>query len=524
MRVAISSGHGKYIRGASGSPVPPQLDEVDEARRVVEQVADDLRHRGIEVYTFHDNTSHDQSTNLNTIVNWHNSKSRDLDVSIHFNAYDGSAHGTECLYLTQQELADKVADAVAESGHFSNRGPKKRTDLFFLNSTHEPAILDEVCFCDNTNDSNLYNKYFEAICDSIATAITGIEEPDEPDEPDHPDDPYEIPLEDRPTIGLGDEGLDVGDLQTMLNGTELEPGLVVDEDFGPLTENATWSYQASRGLMVDGIAGPQTWSALYEGKEALPLPPHALTQVDISTICGIAGKSPIASYYWQDRGKAPIGYTQGMALAFAQTYRKLNQGHPAAIDMAKARTSSDKDALNVYRSNFDNFGMSNETSGADTLRHLYALMLGHGMRESSGRHCEGRDLSASNVQSDTAEAGLFQTSYNAHAASDPEFNNLMDEYSNPANKAACYLSQFDDNVSCSSDEWACYGSGNGYEFQELCKSCPAFAVESCGLTLRNLANHYGPIIRKETELRKDADVMLREVQAYIDGVYERDIV
>jgi hypothetical protein len=45
-------------------------------------------------------------------------------------------------------------------------------------------------------------------------------------------------------------------------------------------------------------------------------------------------------------------------------------------------------------------------------------MLGHGMRESSGRHCEGRDLSADNVQSDTAEAGLFQTSYNAHSATE----------------------------------------------------------------------------------------------------------
>ena len=42
-RICISSGHGKYIRGASGSPVPPQLDEVDEARKVVEQIADELR-------------------------------------------------------------------------------------------------------------------------------------------------------------------------------------------------------------------------------------------------------------------------------------------------------------------------------------------------------------------------------------------------------------------------------------------------------------------------------------------------
>ena len=89
----------------------------------------------------------------------------------------------------------------------------------------------------------------------------------------------------------------------------------------------------------------------------------------------------------------------------------------------------------------------------------------------------------------------------------------MAEYSNPANVATCYLSQFDDGVTCSSSEWDSYGSGNGYAFQELCKSCPAFAVETHALTLRNLANHYGPIIRKETELKSTADRMFHEVQA-----------
>jgi hypothetical protein len=160
--------------------------------------------------------------------------------------------------------------------------------------------------------------------------------------------------------------------------------------------------------------------------------------------------------------------------------------------------------------------MSIEEDGIDTLRHLYALMLGSGMRESSGRHCEGRDQSATNTSSDTAEAGLFQTSWNAHSASDPEFANLMAEYSSSVNKPTCYLSQFDDGVSCTSSEWSCYGSGDGYRFQLLCKECPAFAVETHGLTLRNLANHYGPIVRKEVELKSDADRMFMAVQRYMD--------
>lgn len=335
-------------------------------------------------------------------------------------------------------------------------------------------------------------------------------------------DPLDVPIDDRPVLQVGAAGRDVADLQHLLNNTELHPRLTPDGDFGPATDSAVRGYQASRGLGVDGICGPQTWEALYAGKDPLPPPPPALTAKELADICGIARTSEIASYGWRDRGTAPIGYTQGMALAFAQSYRKLGALHPAAIAMSRARKDSDKDALDIYYDKFEALGMSNEADGPDTLRHLYALMLGHGMRESSGRHCEGRDLSADNVSSDTAEAGLFQTSYNAAGASNPEFDMLRAEYSNPANKPTCYLTSFDDGVSCSPEEWSCYGSGDGHAFQELCKECPAFAVETCGLTLRNLANHYGPIIRKETELKKEADEMFRAVQDYIsnadDGV------
>jgi len=75
MKVVISSGHGKHIRGASG-----YIDEVDEARKVVETTADYLREAGIEVTTYHDNVSDDQSENLRRITDLHNAQTRDLDV------------------------------------------------------------------------------------------------------------------------------------------------------------------------------------------------------------------------------------------------------------------------------------------------------------------------------------------------------------------------------------------------------------------------------------------------------------
>src|SRR6516165_7679029 len=139
MKVAISSGHGLKVRGARGSPVPPQVDEVDEARKMVDRVAELLG-----CVKFHDDHSTSVSQNLDAICNWHNKQTRDLDVSVHLNCYDHSAHGTEVLFLTQQSLAAEVSAAISEAGDFTNRGAKKRTDLAFLNNTSKPAILLEV--------------------------------------------------------------------------------------------------------------------------------------------------------------------------------------------------------------------------------------------------------------------------------------------------------------------------------------------------------------------------------------------
>lgn len=232
-------------------------------------------------------------------------------------------------------------------------------------------------------------------------------------------------------------------------------------------------------------------------------------------IIDLANKSAILHYAWHNRGVAPGAYIRGMALTFAQTHRRLKAGHPAAIEMAKANTHNDHhDALSWYDSNFRALGMNNDAAGPDTLRHLFVLMLGHAMRESSGQHCCGRDMSARNTSADTAEAGLFQTSYDAHVCH-PAFDPLMDEFA--AGKVNGYLAVFSVGVHCSMNDWANYGTGRGAAFQDLCKKQPAFAVESAAIVLRNLRTHYGPIIEKAAELRPQADDLFREIQSYVDS-------
>src|SRR6516225_4235008 len=172
MRVVISSGHGKYVRGASGL-----IDEVDEARKVVPEVAKWLTVNGHQVIEFHDDVSTTQQQNLNTIVNYHNKQTRDLDVSVHFNAYvptDGG-RGTEVLYLTQKDLADQASKAIAEAGGLINRGAHKRSDLYFLNGTTEPAVLVEVCFVDAAADVEAYQAKFDPICLALASSLVDLD-------------------------------------------------------------------------------------------------------------------------------------------------------------------------------------------------------------------------------------------------------------------------------------------------------------------------------------------------------------
>ena len=171
MKIVISSGHGLHIRGASGV-----LDEVDEARRVVERVAQFVRRLGSEATTFHDDYSTEQSENLETIVDFHNDQERDLDVSVHFNAYVETEKpmGTEVLYTSDPTLASHVAEAIADVSGLINRGPKDRDDLYFLNQTSEKAILIETCFVDSAADAEIYLANFDRICAAIAVRIVGL--------------------------------------------------------------------------------------------------------------------------------------------------------------------------------------------------------------------------------------------------------------------------------------------------------------------------------------------------------------
>lgn len=511
MKIVMSSGHGKYIRGAAG-PSPWGLDEVDEARKVVDATAKILRENGVECKTYHDDVSTSQNENLNRIVDFHNAQTRDLDVSIHFNAYEvkNDPMGCEVLYVSSlgRDIADTVVEEICTASGLKNRGPKERSDLFFLNNTEEPAILIETCFCDSHADTDIYRAKFDSICYAIAEGIWDgeLDSDVEPPLGERPPPPEEIG--DQPALKKGSTGPDVIVLQKALG--VLEP----DGDFGSTTETWVKAFQAACDLEADGIVGPMTWEKVADLDDRKAEGPPPLPKNLAAEIYTMAQQSELADYSWPDRGIPPPGYIAGMALCFAVAVQRWHDGYADAEAMGEAEGDPDKDALAWYKNEFLELGMYNKTDGLDTLRHLFVMQIGLGPRESSGKYCEGRDLSADNVQSETAEAGLFQTSWNIKGGSSAIGPLLEEFWENPNG----FLDVFKDGIVATKSNLDSYGSGDGARYQFLSRFCPLFHVLVTACGMRTLRQHWGPINRREVTLKREADILLKEVQELVEGV------
>ena len=224
-------------------------------------------------------------------------------------------------------------------------------------------------------------------------------------------------------------------------------------------------------------------------------------------IIQLAKASPIASYRWKNRGRAPVGYIQGMAIAFAAACRDLAAHEEIAQVVAgDLLGNADRDVLDWYAPELAALDID-LTSQADRLRGVFLVLLGLGMRESSGKHCEGRDMSAQNVTAETAEAGLFQVSHNS-VGSHPALPILIARFEGHED----LLTTFDEGVHCSASSWQDWGDGPGVAFQALTKQCPEFAVFYAAVLLRHARKHWGPINRKEAEVTADGAALLAAVR------------
>lgn len=217
-------------------------------------------------------------------------------------------------------------------------------------------------------------------------------------------------------------------------------------------------------------------------------------------------ESACAKHSWASRGQAPIGYLKGMLRAYHQTLcRWKGPETTVAGVIGQPVQALGRDALARYA--------ISPGPGIETVRATYTLGIGLGMRESSGKYCEGRDMTAHNVAADTAEAGAFQASYNSHSASADRLNGLWVWYK--AHEDRCDLALWHEGLSAKAIASECvdppWGTGPGRDWQEFTRSCPAFAAEWAMTLLRTLPAHFGPIVRHEAEYFQPCNDLLKQM-------------
>lgn len=71
-------------------------------------------------------------------------------------------------------------------------------------------------------------------------------------------------MSDPAALRPGNRGEAVRDLQVRLGALGHDVPREESGDYGPGTESAVRAFQSARGLRVDGVCGPQTWSAVVE--------------------------------------------------------------------------------------------------------------------------------------------------------------------------------------------------------------------------------------------------------------------
>lgn len=164
MKVFINPGHGTDDPGACGFG----LREAEVAAAIGAIVEQKLNAAGIQ-------TENLQSDYLSSVPVRANEWGADLFVSIHCNAFNGVAKGTEVLVyrLNSQgaTLAQSVQNAIVKKLDTFDRGLKERPGLCVLRATDMPSILIESAFIDEEQDNSKLAHRQEEFADAIAVGI-----------------------------------------------------------------------------------------------------------------------------------------------------------------------------------------------------------------------------------------------------------------------------------------------------------------------------------------------------------------
>jgi N-acetylmuramoyl-L-alanine amidase len=169
------AGHSQ--NGYPGSGASKYINESNETRRLGPKVVQYLKAVGVDA----DYIQHDKPRTSNYLKEQvdkaNNMGTYDCVVQLHFNAGssdpNGNTTGTETYYTSSKGkvFSDRVNTKL--STLFRDRGSKKDTrGLYWLKYTKCPAILVEVCFVDDKDDSRIYLNNIDKVAKLIAEGLS----------------------------------------------------------------------------------------------------------------------------------------------------------------------------------------------------------------------------------------------------------------------------------------------------------------------------------------------------------------
>lgn len=284
MKIAVDCGHtlNSADYGAVGIKSESLL-----TREVGKEVMRLFKNEGHSVVDCTIDNASSLSSSLSYRYNTANNNNCDYYISIHFNAFNGNAKGTEILvYNNADSRVNGVLSSITALG-FTNRGVKQRKNLAVLKNTKMKSMLIECCFCDNAEDMNLFNglKMAKSIVEGFLgkTINTDGKNNNTTSEIISKDNWIERLQRECNAQGFSNQVVDGIAGTNTLNGCPnlkygargnitklLQEKLVslgyytngIDGVFGLGTKNAVISYQKSKGLDSDGIVGKNTWKSI----------------------------------------------------------------------------------------------------------------------------------------------------------------------------------------------------------------------------------------------------------------------
>ena len=176
MRVFLNPGHAP-----DGNPDPGAcsygLRECDVAKNVADLAADYLSAAGVEV------VGNLQSDSLHEVVSASNYADTDVFISIHCNACNGMAQGTETWHYYGSTEGEKLAQCIQNqilgvlgTVDRGTKGAKPGVNgLYVLSNTDAVAVLLELAFIDHAGDAELLRSRQDEFARAIARGVTDYE-------------------------------------------------------------------------------------------------------------------------------------------------------------------------------------------------------------------------------------------------------------------------------------------------------------------------------------------------------------